>query len=206
MTELVFIRHGVTDWNVARRFQGCIDIALNAEGLAQARVTAERLADWPLSAVYASDLGRARQTAEPIAQGLGLSVEIEPDLRERHYGLFEGCTHDELQRDHPEAYRHWRDRVPDYALPGGGESLVVLRARVLAQMHRLVAKHAGQRIAAVTHGGVLDTIYRIATGLAPDAPRRFELNNASINRVGWDGERFSVLDWGDVSHLAKMMV
>ena len=206
MTELVFIRHGITDWNVARRFQGCIDIPLNAQGEEQARHTAERLAGWPLAAVYASDLGRARQTAEPIAQALGLVVTIEPGLRERHYGLFEGCTHEDLLRDHPEDYQRWRSRIPDFALPGGGESLVALRERVWAQMNRLAARHAGQRIAAVTHGGVLDTIYRIATGLAPDAPRRFELNNASINRIAWDGERFSVLDWGDVSHLAKMSV
>ncbi len=205
-TELIFIRHGVTDWNLARRFQGCIDIALNAQGVAQARLTAERLADWSLQAVYASDLGRARQTAEPIAQMLGLAVAVEPGLRERHYGLFEGRTHDELQRDHPEAYQRWQDRVPDFALPGGGESLAGLRDRVLAQMNLLAARHRGQKVVAVTHGGVLDSIYRIAAGLAPDAPRRFELNNASINRIGWDGERFSVLDWGDVSHLAKMTI
>ncbi|MBM3407173.1 MAG: histidine phosphatase family protein [Betaproteobacteria bacterium] len=206
MTELIFIRHGVTDWNLERRFQGCIDIELNAEGLAQARLTAERLAGMPLAAVYASDLRRARQTAEPIARAIGVSVAVEPGLRERHYGVFEGRTHDELSRDHPEAYQHWRDRVPDYALPGGGESLLTLRERVQAQMDRLAARHPGQTIVAVTHGGVLDSIYRIAAGLAPDAPRRFELNNASINRIGWDGERFHVIDWGDISHLGPLPV
>ena len=201
MTELIFIRHGVTDWNLERRFQGCIDIELNAEGVTQARLTAERLAGMPLAAVYASDLRRARQTAEPIARAIGVAVAVEPGLRERHYGAFEGRTHDELSRDHPEAYQQWRDRVPDYPLPGGGESLLTLRERVQAQMGRLAARHPGQTIVAVTHGGVLDSIYRIAAGLAPDAPRRFELNNASINRIGWDGERFHVIDWGDLSHL-----
>jgi len=206
MTELIFIRHGETDWNRARRFQGCIDIALNADGLDQARRTAIRLRGQQFAAVYSSHLGRARETARPIAEVLGLPLVIEPELRERSYGAFEGQTHDELLRDHPEAYQRWRDRVPDYELPGGGESLVALRARVVEQMHRLATRHAGQTVVAVTHGGVLDSIYRIASGLAPDAPRRFELNNASINRIGWNGEHFSVLDWGDVSHLAKMSV
>jgi len=205
MTELIFIRHGETDWNRARRFQGCIDIALNADGHEQARRTAARLRGQTFVAVYSSHLGRAQETARPIAEALGLSLVIEPELRERSYGAFEGQTHDELLRDHPEAYQRWRDRVPDYELPGGGESLLALRARVLAQMQMLAARHAGQKVVAVTHGGVLDSIYRIASGLAADAPRRFELNNASINRIGWDGEQFSVLDWGDVSHLAKMM-
>ena len=132
MTELIFIRHGETDWNRARRFQGCIDIALNATGLEQARHTADRLQDHRLAAVYSSHLGRARETARPIAEALGLAVAIEPELRERSYGAFEGQTHDELLRNHPEAYQRWRDRVPDYELPGGGESLVALRARVRA--------------------------------------------------------------------------
>ena len=206
MTELIFIRHGETDWNRARRFQGCIDIALNATGLEQARHTADRLQDQRLAAVYSSHLGRARETARPIAEALGLAVAIEPELRERSYGAFEGQTHDELLRNHPEAYQRWRDRVPDYELPGGGESLVALRARVFEQMHRLAKRHAGQTVVAVTHGGVLDSIYRIASGLAADEPRRFELNNASINRIGWNGEQFSVLGWGDVSHLAKLSI
>ena len=167
MTELIFIRHGETDWNRARRFQGCIDIALNATGLEQARHTADRLQDHRLAAVYSSHLGRARETARPIAEALGLAVAIEPELR---------------------------------------ESLVALRARVFEQMHRLAKRHAGQTVVAVTHGGVLDSIYRIASGLAADEPRRFELNNASINRIGWNGEQFSVLGWGDVSHLAKMSI
>lgn len=203
MAELIFIRHGVTSWNRERRFQGQIDIELSDEGHEQARRTAARLAGMPIVAVYSSDLGRARQTAEPIARALGVPVSVEPGLKERHYGVFEGLTYDELQHKHPDAYRRWRDREADYALPGGGESLRSLRERVQLQMQSLARRHAGQLIAAVTHGGVLDSIYRIAAGLPGDAPRDFDLHNASINRIGWDGERFRVLGWGDVSHLSS---
>ncbi len=200
-TTLIFIRHGVTDWNRARRFQGQTDIELNAEGREQAERTGRRFDAQPISAIYSSDLARARQTAEPIARVLGLSLTLSEGLRERRYGVLEGRTHDELLRDHPEAYARWRAREPQFEPPGGGESLASLRIRVERQMQALARAHAGQVVVAVTHGGVLDCIYRIAAGLAIDAPRSFELRNASLNRIGWDGAAFSVLDWGDVSHL-----
>lgn len=200
-STLVFIRHGVTDWNRARRFQGQTDIELNADGRSQAERTGRRFAGHAVSAVYSSDLARARQTAEPIALTLGLPLAIEPGLRERRYGVLEGRTHDELLRDHPETYTRWRAREPDFAPPGGGESLSELRLRVERQMQALVRAHPGQTVVAVTHGGVLDCVYRIAAGLAIDAPRSFELRNASLNHVGWDGLSFSVLSWGDISHL-----
>lgn len=201
MTELVLVRHGVTAWNRARRFQGHIDIPLDADGHRQARCLAQRLAREPMAAVYASDLTRARQTAEPIAQALGLPLRTEPLLRERHYGAFEGQDHEALARDHGEAYARWRARDPDFALPGGGESLRSFDARVQAALQRLVQHHPGQRVVAVTHGGVLDCVYRIAAGLELSAPRTHDLLNASLNRIAWDGTRFRLLGWADVTHL-----
>ena len=201
LTTLIFIRHGVTDWNRARRFQGQTDIELNADGREQAERTGRRFETEPIAAVYSSDLARGRQTAEPIARVLGLSLNLAEGLRERRYGVLEGRTHDELLRDHPDTYARWRAREPQFEPPGGGESLASLRIRVERQMHALARAHAGQAVVAVTHGGVLDCIYRIAAGLPTDAPRSFELRNASLNRVGWDGRSFSVLSWGDVSHL-----
>jgi probable phosphoglycerate mutase len=201
MTEFVLVRHGVTAWNRARRFQGHIDIPLDDEGHRQARLAARRLAQEAISAVYASDLGRAVQTAEPIAQALGLALGSEPGLRERHYGAFEGLDHDTIEREHAEAFARWRARDPDYVLPGGGETLRTFSARVEAAMLRLAQRHPGERVVAVTHGGVLDCAYRIASGLDLGAPRRHDLLNASVNRVSWDGVRFRLIAWGDVSHL-----
>lgn len=200
-TELVLIRHGVTAWNRERRFQGQIDIPLDDEGRSQAARTGRRLANWPLGMLYASDLARARQTAEPIAEVHGIEARVDVRLRERHYGEFEGRTHDELQRDEPHAWRRWRSREPDFALPGGGESLRAFHARVAAVLGELVRRHPGETVVVVTHGGVLDVAYRLATGLPLEAPRTHDLLNASLNRVAWDGGGFRLIAWADVAHL-----
>ncbi len=204
MTELILVRHGITPWNRERRFQGQIDIPLSDEGVQQALRTGRRLAGVPVTAVYSSDLSRARQTAEPIASSRALQLRFEPGLRERHYGGFEGLTRDELVRDHSDAFRRWREREPDFSLPGeGGETLRQFFARVEATLHVLVARHPGETVVAVTHGGVLDCAYRVATGLSLTAPREFDLLNASLNRIGWDGGGFRLIGWGDVEHLAE---
>jgi len=200
-TELLLVRHGVTAWNRERRFQGQIDIPLDEEGLAQAACTGRRFAGWPLGAVYASDLARARQTAAPIAAASGHALRIDVRLRERDYGGFEGRTHEEIERDDAQAWRRWRAREPDFELPGGGESLRAFHARVEAVLRELALRHAGQSIAVVTHGGVLDCAFRLATGLPLEAPRRHDLLNASLNRIAWERGAFSLVDWADVAHL-----
>lgn len=202
-TELIMIRHGVTAWNKERRFQGQIDIPLDDEGLRQAQLLGQSMAGAALAAVYASDLTRARQTAEPLASAIGLPVVAEPGLRERHYGAFEGRTWDELQREHAVDFTRWRAREPDFSLPGGGETLLALHDRVEATMRALAARHPGASVVAVTHGGVLDCAYRIATGLGMREPRQHDLLNASINRILFDGERFSLVGWADVAHLRR---
>jgi probable phosphoglycerate mutase len=202
-TELIMIRHGVTAWNKERRFQGQIDIPLDDEGLRQAQLLGQSMAGATLAAVYASDLTRARQTAEPLASAIGLPVVAEPGLRERHYGAFEGRTWDELQREHAADFARWRAREPDFSLPGGGETLLALHDRVEATMRALAARHPGSSVVAVTHGGVLDCAYRIATGLGMREPRQHDLLNASINRIIFDGERFSLVGWADVAHLRR---
>ena len=207
MTELVLIRHGVTAWNKERRFQGHIDIPLDDEGHRQAarvgaRFAAERRsAATAVAAVYASDLSRAWHTAQPIAAALGLAPQAEAGLRERHYGAFEGLDHEQLLEDHREAFERWRARELDFELPGGGESLRSFHGRIETTLRALAARHAGARVVAVTHGGVLDCAFRLATGLELAAPRRHELLNASLNRIGWDGQRFSLIAWADVAHL-----
>ena len=208
-TTIVLIRHGVTDWNQDRRFQGQIDIALNAAGLRQAEMTAARfaidatLAD--IAAVHSSDLARASQTAEPIARRLGLPMQLDASLRERHYGVFQGLTGEEIVRRHPEAWKRWLAREPGYELPGGGESLVDFHARVERALEGLVARYRSRTVVAVAHGGVLDCAFRIASGLALEAARHHDLFNASLNRIEHDGERFRLVHWGDISHLGEAL-
>ncbi|MBW7925429.1 MAG: histidine phosphatase family protein [Burkholderiaceae bacterium] len=202
-TELVLVRHGITAWNRERRFQGQLDTPLDEQGFEQARKTGRRLASWPLAAVYTSDLLRARQTAEAIAAPHGLDLRIESRLRERHYGGYEGRTYDEIERSDPDGYARWRAREPAFALPGGGETLRSLHERVEAALRDLARRHEGQVVAIVTHGGVLDCAFRVATGLALEAPRTHELLNASLNRIAWQDESFALLAWADAAHLVE---
>lgn len=204
-TELVLVRHGVTAWNRETRFQGHIDIPLAPEGREQARRVAvrltERSARSPVSALYSSDLARARDTAAPIGAALGLPVRIEPAVRERHYGRFEGLTPAELERDHAEPYARWRGRELDFELPGGGESLRAFHGRVRAALEALAARHPGERVVVVTHGGVLDCVHRIAAGIDLSEPRRLPIHNASLNAIARSGAGWQVLAWGEVDHL-----
>jgi len=202
-TRLLVIRHGETAWNRATRIQGHTDIPLSPLGLAQAERLAEALADEPLAAVYASDLSRARQTAEALASAHGLAVQFDAGLRERAFGRFEGLSWDEIAQAHPEDSARWRRREPDFAV-GGGESLNTFSARCLAAARRVVAAHPGENIALVAHGGVLDCLYRAATRTALDAPRSWQLGNATINRLLATSEGFTLVGWNDDRHLAGL--
>ena len=127
-TRLLVVRHGETDWNVQTRIQGYTDIPLNARGEAQARHLATRIAELqdlePVRAVYASDLMRAWTTADALAQACGLTVRTDLDLRERQFGHFEGLTFAQIETDHPEDARRWRERDPAWAPRGGELSLI----------------------------------------------------------------------------------
>lgn len=199
-TRIIAIRHGETDWNVQSRLQGHSDIPLNATGLAQAATLAEALRHEGLSHVYSSDLGRAVQTAHALAGPLGLPLITDTGLRERGFGQMEGLSYRELDETRPEWATPWRARVPDFT-PPDGESLITLHARVAAVAQRLASAHPGGCIALVTHGGVLDSLYRAATGLALDAPRSWQLGNAAINRLLYTGRGFTLVGWNDRQHL-----
>lgn len=201
-TRLIVLRHGETAWNQDTRIQGHTDIALNATGLWQAERLGQALADEPLHAVYASDLDRAWTTALAVARPRGLSVVADVALRERCFGALEGRTWAEIETHHPEEARLWRGRVPDWS-PQGGESLLTLQARVVGALNRLAARHMGEQIALVAHGGVLDIVYRAATGLDLQAPRTWQLKNAAINRVLWTPDSLTLVGWGDESHLEQ---
>ncbi|MDX3904835.1 MAG: histidine phosphatase family protein [Pigmentiphaga sp.] len=202
MTELWLIRHGETEWNKARRVQGTLDIGLNALGRKQAERVAARFVPTRdrVHAVYSSDLARAHDTARPTAARLGLEVRLEPGLRERRYGVFEGLSFDELAQRFPEAAVAVRERHPDYELDGG-ESLRQFHLRVVATLGRIAAAHAGQRVLVFTHSGVLDTAYRHAQGLSLRAERKHSLHNVSINRLVVEETGWRVDGWGDVAHL-----
>lgn len=202
-TRVVLIRHGETAWNRATRIQGHTDIPLSPLGLAQAERLAQALADEPLAAIYASDLSRARQTAEALARLQGLPVQLDAGLRERAFGRFEGLSWEEIAQAHPEDAARWRRREPDFPV-GGGESLVAFSARCLDAARRAAAAHPGACIALVAHGGVLDCLYRAATRVSLEAPRSWQLGNATINRLLATADGFTLVGWNDDRHLAGL--
>jgi probable phosphoglycerate mutase len=202
-TRIIAVRHGETDWNVDTRIQGQLDIALNDKGRWQAQRVALALADEPLDAVYSSDLARAHATALAIAAaqpGPGIPVQTHTGLRERGFGKFEGHTYAAIEEQWPEESRLWRIRDPDFA-PVGGESPVQVMARVQQALGSIAARHPGQHIALVAHGGVLDMLYRLATRQSVSAPRSWELGNTAINRLLWTPEALTLVGWADTRHL-----
>jgi probable phosphoglycerate mutase len=202
MTELILIRHGETAWNAGHRIQGHLDSPLNDEGLAQALLLGEHLAREPFDHFYTSDLGRALQTAQPIADRSGKRPVPDARLRERNLGVFQGLTSAECEQRYPGDYARFHRRDPDHVVPGG-ESIRQVYERVCAALDALVRSHPGQRIVAVTHGGILDAAYRFVNRVPLDRLRDFPIYNASVNRVEHDGAAWRVSDWGDISHLTR---
>lgn len=200
---MLLIRHGETDWNRLRRVQGHVDIGLNATGRAQAWQLGEALAAGDaIAGIYSSDLTRALETARAVADATGAPLVTEPALRERHFGQFQGMSFVEANRRYPEQAWHWRHRTPDWSPPGGGESLVAFRARILDAIAVLGHENLGRQIAVVTHGGTLDVLYRAATGLGLQSPRTWQIGNATINRVLWTPEGgLKLVGWDDAMHL-----
>jgi len=200
-THLIAVRHGETAWNVDTRIQGQLDIGLNATGVWQAQRAGAALADEPIGVVYASDLSRAWQTAQAIAEPHGLAVQPEPRLRERAFGTFEGMSFAEIEATLPVQARLWRERDPEFE-PEGGERLLTFRDRVTGVAAELAARHPGELVVLVAHGGVMDVLYRAATRQELQAPRTWQLGNAAINRMLWTPEGFSLVGWSDTAHLS----
>jgi len=156
-TEILLVRHGQTTWNAAGRWQGHADPALSTLGLEQARVVAESLAEEGArgcSRLLASDLLRARATAETIAARLGLRLEIDRRLRELDIGDWSGLTREEIARRDPDELACFESGEPTVR-PGGGESRLEIRRRARELAEEWVARHGGERILVVTHLGMI---------------------------------------------------
>ena len=208
MTTLIVIRHGETDWNRQHRFQGQIDVPLNELGQEQARRLGLRLAAEPIDLMIVSDLQRARQTAQAVevAQGRVSSIKplVEPLWREQGFGILEGLDVPTIKQRHAGLWSQWLRHEAGYALPQGGESNTAFHARVMQALQALLALHAGRRVAVVTHGGVLDMLWRSAMALPLGGPRVCEIPNTGINRLRWADGRLHIEQWADDAHLAGL--
>ena len=187
------VRHGETAWNVDTRIQGHLDIPSTTPAAGR-RARWPGLADEPLSHLRQRPAAR-HATAQAIADATGAPLVLEPGLRERSFGTFEGRTFAEIEAELPEQARRWRQRDPHFA-PRGGETLTELRERIRHHAPAGRAAH-GELIVLVAHGGVLDALYRLATGQDLQTPRTWQLTNALINRLLWTPHGLTLVGWAD---------
>lgn len=198
-TTLLLIRHGVTDWNQARRWQGHADIPLNETGRHQAKALARRLADWSLEAIISSDLQRCRQTAVAIAAHHPLEPVYDPLWRERDVGAFSGLTGPEIKSRFPHLWGNERRGLID---PPEGEPYQALRQRAWQAYQKVLAAHHGRTVAVVSHGGLLHVLISRLIGLAEAEYGRFTLRgNTGLSMVEVTPAGPVLTRLNDISHL-----
>jgi broad specificity phosphatase PhoE len=182
VTTILLARHGESDWNRARRWQGFADRPLTELGREQAVALAQRLADTELDAVYSSDLQRARETAEIVARSKGLRVETTPDLREVDVGSWSGLTRAEAEARFPEAYARWLDGGEGW---DDGETYAEMSRRVVGAIVRIAAQHPNSRVLVVAHGGSIRAAHAAALAVDVHTYRRIQRvePNATLSAV-----------------------
>ena len=200
MTKLILVRHGLTLWNHHFRYQGQTDIPLTEEGVKQAEKAAARLAGEQVGAVYASDLGRAAQTARIIAQRHNRSVFLLPGLREVNFGLWEGKTYQEVREAYADSFNSWFDTPADILIPGG-ETFHQVKERACQAILEVVRKHEGETVIAVSHGGTIRTIICAVLGLDLNRLWCIKQDNTAINVLEFHKDRVLVALLNDTGHL-----
>ena len=206
MTQVILTRHGETEWNAIRRVQGWTDIPLSPRGLKQADALAARLDSYPLTAVYASDLSRAVDTARPAAARQGLDVQALPDLREKGFGDWEGLTQADLERDYPELWHRYHVGKDLEAVVPNGETWPQVYTRVTRALHQILAAHPGpdETVLLVGHGGSARVVILEALQAPLPTLMRLHLDNASLSRLDFGPEGGRVLLLNDTSHLESL--
>lgn len=201
MATLLLARHGQTDWNAERRWQGHTDRPLNERGRAQAEKLAERLADFELAAIYSSDLARARETAAVVAERQGLEVRTRPELREVDVGSWAGLTRAEAEARFPEAFARWQEGHPGWE---DGESYEAMTARVVRAAREIAAAGPDGPVLAVTHAGPIRALHAAALGIDIHTYRRLRPvePNARLSAVCVvDGQLTEVCPAGEIDEL-----
>jgi broad specificity phosphatase PhoE len=201
MTTLLLIRHGETEWNKSKRWQGHADVPLSADGGAQAKRLAARIREegWHIDHVYASDLSRAFETAQVIAAELGVSVHPRVELREIHVGVWSGMTNPEIRERYPEMWALYESGV-DFQRGDDGETMAVFRTRVSESFAELVSRHPGERLLIVTHGGNIRTLLEHVQNLNGEYFDAF-IENTSVTEISWDTGHPVVVRINDALHL-----
>ena len=181
--QIVLVRHGATDWNLEHRCQGSSDRELSAVGVRQAEEIAALLSGESLTAIYASDLKRARRTAEVIGQPHNLPVRIEESIRELDHGELEGLTFNEIKRNFGEFLTRWRSEPAELQVPGG-ERLTDVAERAWTGLQQIAERHTeDDNIVVVSHNFPIVGIVCRITGTHLNNYRNFHLDPCGISRL-----------------------
>jgi len=203
MVRLLLIRHAATAWTVQGRFQGQTDIPLSPHGRRQAAALAQRLMAETLHMLYASDLQRARETAQAIAAPHALHVHAEPRLREIAFGRWEGLTYAEIQQQDAQTLIAWEcDQL--HSAPPGGETLLQMTQRVRAAYATILAAGQDKTVGLVAHGGPIQLLLCLALGLPPQAYWQFAVSPASLSELCVHAQGAILTRLNDTHHLCTL--
>ncbi len=198
--ELIIIRHGETEWNRLERCQGISDIPLNDTGREQARRLADSLKTEELSAIFSSDLVRARETAETIANLHSLSVSFDHNLREMDQGEFEGLEFTRIRKDYSGVLKKWTNDPENLRIPGG-ETLLEVQNRAWDAFHEIYSKHAGDRVLMVSHNLTIISLLCKFSGKSLSSFREFNVRETSKSIVICKESDYTISLLNDIGHL-----
>ncbi len=201
--NLILIRHGETDWNRSGRCQGVADIVLNENGKKQARELAHSLKDHKITAIYSSDLKRAHETAEHIAEHHDLSIRLEPGLQEMNQGELEGLSFPDIRDKYADVLKQWRESPETLRLPSG-ESLIEVQDRAWKVFEKVHSNHLGETVVVVSHNLTIITLLCKITGVGLKGFRDFNVQATSKNVIISENGDIRVDVMNDVSHLSPM--
>lgn len=196
MLTAYLVRHGQTAFNAEGRIQGWLDVPLDATGQIQAQRVAQRFSEKSIQAIYSSPLLRAADTARAIAQACRLDVIFDERLREYHMGDWTGLTAEEIRVAAPAV--HLDD--PELTIPNG-ESAQHMHERVASFLRDMIARHAGETVILVSHGGTLGAMIGTMLGLPAMRRHPFAFGNASVAKASYEGGRWRLRSLNDRCHL-----
>ena len=202
--QLIAVRHGETEWNVQGREMGQLDSPLTKRGIQQAAALGERLRKLSVQGLYSSDLGRAVKTAEIVAAACQRQVNLDAGLRERHMGVFQGLTLEEMQQKYPRERADY-ERIGFCDIVPGGESAQQRQERSVRVLTSIAGRHSDETIVVVTHGGFLMGFFEFVLGIPAGNGWRFERHNASFSSFDYVRNTWRLRTWNDVGHLDRLV-
>ena len=202
MTDIILVRHGETDWNVAEVFRGRVDVELNATGMKQAELLAEYLSNMGLNAIYSSPLRRALKTAAVIGEHNQLEVAVAPGLIDIDYGEWQGLSHQEVKARYEELYAGWVNCPEQIRMPAG-ESLDDVRQRALAVVDDILGRHTGSVIL-VSHRVVNKVLICALLGLDNSRFWNIRQDISGITSFTYEKGQFILTRHNDTSYLKPL--